>query len=134
MPFPQNGNLSSFFDNLSSFFLGKWWKKKFSVLFTALQLEYNLVRFGWFSLGGTTLFFPRKAFEGKVAFKKDLGEDYSATRLESVPREYALKRSGSSHCRKGVQFSHVANWQLTIKRLFPHSSQHATLQSETIKN
>ena len=43
-------------------------------------------------------FFPRKAFEGKVAFKKDLGEDYSATRLESVPREYALKRSRSSHC------------------------------------
>ena len=93
-------------------------------------LNKGLLLQNWvFGLG----FFPRKAFEGKVAFKKDLGEDYSATRLESVPREYALKRSGSSYCRKGVQFSHVANWQLTIKRLFPRSSQHATLQSETIK-
>ena len=81
-----------------------------------------------------TLFFPRKAFEGKVAFKKDLGEDYSATRLESVPREYALKRSGSSHCRKGVQFSHVANWQLTIKRLFPHARSSSNMLLYSLKN
>lgn len=61
------------------------------------------------------------------AFKKDLGYVskngglLKVARLESPwSREYALKRSGS----KVAASSYVANWQLTIKRLFPLCTVH----------